>query len=285
MLRIYYYLTKPGIIYGNALNTIAGFFLASQGNYNFKLLGITLLGISLVVASACVFNNILDKDIDGKMERTKKRAMVTGTIPKINAIIFGIVLLILGVLSLSLFSNLYSLIAALTGFAVYVFIYTFLKRKTTWGTEVGSISGAIPPLVGYLAVSNKIDAGAIILFLIFTLWQMPHFYAIAIYRMKEYAEAGIPVLSVVKGVYRTKINTLVYIIAFLVSLISLKFYGYAGNVYLVIMGLAGLYWLYMGIKGFKAADDNLWAKKMFRLSLIVVLLFCLILPIDAIIKL
>ena len=281
MIKTYYNLTKPGIIYGNAINTAAGFFLASQGRYDFKLLMLTLVGISLVVASACVFNNLLDKDIDAKMERTKNRAMVTGSIPKLNAIIFGSLLLISGILVLALRTNSLALYAVLIGLFTYVLIYTFGKRYTIWGTEIGSISGAVVPLAGYLAVTNKFDAGAAILFLIFVLWQMPHFYAIAIYRLNDYKQAGLPVLPAVKGILRTKINILVYIIGFVIALSLLTVFGYAGYLYLTVMELLGIWWLVMAIKGFKLADDVLWAKKMFKLSLIIVLAFCVIIPIDA----
>src|SRR6185436_19040086 len=156
MIKLYYKLTKPGIIYGNAINATAGFFLASRQGYDLKLLLITLIGISLVVASACVFNNLLDADIDSHMDRTKNRAMVTGAIKKPTALVFGLVLIILGTLTLFLFTNHYALFTSVIGFITYVFLYTFAKRKTIWATEIGSISGAIPPLVGYLAVSNKI---------------------------------------------------------------------------------------------------------------------------------
>ncbi|HYV33433.1 MAG TPA: heme o synthase [Candidatus Limnocylindria bacterium] len=300
MFKTYYNLTKPGIIYGNAINTAAGFFLASHYSlvskvtFDTKLLLMVLIGISLVVASACVFNNILDAGIDAKMERTKNRAMVVGKIKTSGAIIFGIILLILGILDLALLArrsfseggstNHLALYTALIGFLVYVFLYTFLKRHTTWGTEIGSISGAIPPLVGYLSISNKLDSGAVILFIIFVLWQMPHFYAIAIYRLNEYKQAGIPVLPAIKGIYRTKINMLVYIIAFVIALAHLTIYHYTGNIYLVIMMLLGLTWLWMAIKGFKVLDDVKWAKKMFKFSLIIVLAFCLIIPIDRLIK-
>ena len=123
-----------------------------------------------------------------------------------------------GCLILALNTNHLALFIGVLGFVVYIFFYTFGKRYTTWGTEIGSIAGATPPLAGYLAVSNKLDAGAIILYLIFVLWQMPHFYAIAIYRLKEYKQAGIPVLPAIKGIYRTKINMLVYIISFIIAL-------------------------------------------------------------------
>lgn len=284
MFKTYYQLTKPGIIYGNATNAIAGFFLASQGRYDFKLLMITLIGISLIVASACVFNNIWDAGIDAKMERTKNRAMVVGAIPKPNAIIYGSLLLIFGCLVLALSTNHLALYAGLLGFAVYVFLYTPLKRRTVWGTEIGSISGSIPPLTGYLAVADKVDAGAIILFFIFVFWQMPHFYAIAIYRLKEYAAAGIPVLPVKNGVYTAKVQMLFYIIAFIFTSLLLTTYGYTGHTYFAIMVLLGLSWLYLGIKGFRVSDDVLWAKKMFKFSLIIVLAFCIIIPLDTIFR-
>jgi len=244
----------------------------------------TLIGISFVVASACVFNNILDAKIDSKMERTKNRAMVLRKIKTPNAIVFGIILLILGAIALSHYTNWITFVAAMTGFVVYVFIYTFAKRYTTWGTEIGSISGAIPPLVGYLAISNYIDIGAIILFLIFVFWQMPHFYAIAIYRLNEYKQAGIPVLPAVKGIKRTKINILIYIILFMGTITILNIFGYAGNLYIILMLIMSLTWLWMAIKGFKVTDDIKWAKKMFKLSLIIVLAFCVIIPIDKLFK-
>ncbi len=280
MLKSYYYLTKPGIIYGNAINTAAGFFLASQGAYDFKLLMITIVGISLIVASACVFNNILDANIDAKMERTKNRAMVRGTVKKSYAITFGIVLLIFGITNLALSTNHLALYAALIGFFVYVFLYTFSKRYSVYGTEIGSVAGAMPPVVGYLSVSYEIDSGAIILFAIFVLWQMPHFYAIAIYRLKEYVAADIPILSAVKGVRRTKMNILAYILAFTVAVLLLKLLNYTGYVYLFVMSVLCLAWLVMAFRGFKAADDSKWARGMFKFSLLIVLTFCVIIPID-----
>src|SRR4051812_23441537 len=123
MIKTYYHLTKPGIIYGNAITAMAGFFLASKGHFDPKLFVAMLVGLSLVIASGCVFNNIMDKDIDSKMDRTKNRAMVAGAISKVNATVYGTILLSLGVLSLFVLTNLSALFAALIGFIVYVFLY------------------------------------------------------------------------------------------------------------------------------------------------------------------
>ncbi len=294
MFKTYYKLAKPGIIYGNAINAIAGFLLASQDGYDFRLLMITLIGISLIVASACVFNNIWDAEIDAKMERTKNRAMAVKSITKSNAAVYGGLLFMLGATILHYHINDAALFAASFGFLVYVFLYTPLKRHTIYATQIGAVAGAMPAVAGYTAITNNFDLGAGILFLIIALWQMPHFYAIAIYRMDEYAAAGVPVLSVKKGINFTKISTLIYLIAFTASTSLLTVYGLTGYLYLAVMLLLGLIWLYKGVKGLsarggsafggKVADDILWAKKMFRLSLIIILAFCVIIPIDKFFK-
>lgn len=269
MLKAYYQLTKPGIIYGNAITASAGFFLAAKGHVNWILFVAMLIGLSLVIAGACVFNNIFDADVDAKMQRTKNRAMASAQIKKTPATIFGTILFILGVLSLSLFSNLYSLYAALIGFVVYVFLYTPLKRKTIHATLIGAISGATPPVVGYTAVSNRFDVGALLLFLFLLCWQMPHFYAIAIRRLDDYRQANIPVWSVVKGVKSTKIHMLVYCILVIAASLLLTVYGLTGKIYFTVALILGLIWLWMIRQGFKTADDKMWAKKTFLFSLVV----------------
>ena len=258
----------------------AGFLLAAHGHIDFKLLTATLVGLSLIIASGCVFNNIYDKDIDAKMQRTKNRAMVTGAVSKRAAAIFGAILIVLGVVCLSLFSTLYSLVTALLGFFVYTLVYTPLKSKTVYATLIGAVAGATPPVVGYTAVTGKFDLGALVLFLILVLWQMPHFYAIGIYRLADYKAANIPILPVKQGIKKTKIQILIYIAAFVIAALALTYFKLAGLIYLLVMLILGLVWLGLAIKGFKTADDTVWAKKMFRYSLIVITLFCVIIPID-----
>jgi heme o synthase len=272
MLKTYFTLTKPGIIMGNLIPAIAGFFLASQGHFNLGLFVAAMLGLALVIASACVFNNLIDKDIDEKMARTKKRALVIGKVSSKSAVIYGSVLLLLGVLVLGFYTNLLTTLTALTGFFLYVVVYGIAKRKTDWGTVIGSISGAIPPVVGYVAVSNQIDTAAILLFLILVFWQMPHFYAIAIYRLKDYENAGIPVLPIKKGIFVTKIHMLFYVVAFLIAALSLSILGYTGKIYLVVISIISLAWLVYSLMGFKLENERKWARKMFMLSLVVLLI-------------
>lgn len=284
MIRQYYQLTKPGIIKGNAITAIAGFLFAANGNVNIILLFQMLVGISLVVASGCVFNNYIDRKIDKKMIRTHNRALATGEIPVINALVYGSILGILGVGILLFYANFITASIAILGFFFYVVMYSFWKRKSVYGTLVGSISGAVPPVVGYVAVTNRLDVGAILLFVTLTLWQMPHFYAIAIYRMKDYGEAGIPVLPIVSGVKAAQIHILLYICAFIVVCALFTFLGFAGYAYLVVVSLLNIIWLAIGIRGLSATDHTRWAKKMFGFSLLTLLVFCVMISINAFLK-
>jgi heme o synthase len=277
----FYSLTKPGVLYGNAITAAAGFLLASKGSIDLWLFTTMFIGTTLVIASACVLNNFLDQDIDSIMDRTKKRAIVNGDIKGSHAVIFSIVLGILGILILYRFTNLLVVILGLVGFIVYVLFYGMLsKRLSIHGTLVGSVSGAIPILAGYVAVTNSIDLGALLVFLALFFWQMPEFYSIAIYRLKEYKKAGIPVMPVVKGIKSTTIQIFIYTILFVASTLLLTPYGYTGLAYFVIMSFLGGYWLWLGAQGFDADDPDKWARKMFRFSLIILLAYCLMISID-----
>ncbi len=271
----YYFLAKPGIIYGNAIPAAAGFLLASKGHLNIGLFVATLFGLSFVIASACVLNNYIDRSIDENMVRTKNRALVKKIIPVGNAIIFATFLGIIGFLLLILLSNLLTAFIAFIGFFFYVVMYSIWKRRSVHGTIVGSVAGAVPPVIGYTAVTNHIDAAAILLFLILVLWQMPHFYAIALYRLHDYVAANIPILPVKKGIHFTKITMIFYIIAFIVATCLLTVLHFTGYIYLVVALLLGLVWLGLSIKGLTVIDTAKWAKKMFFFSLIILLVLSL----------
>ncbi|MBX4205506.1 MAG: heme o synthase [Candidatus Doudnabacteria bacterium] len=284
MFKKYYYLAKPGIVYGNLITAAAGFFLASQGHLSVVPLLAMLVGIALVMAAGCVFNNYYDRDIDRQMARTKNRALVVGDISNRNALMYGTILGVIGFCALYFFANKLTAGVALVGFVFYVFVYTPLKRKTIHGTILGSIPGAVPPVVGYCAVTSHLDLGALLMFAVLVFWQMPHFYSIAIYRHEDYSAAGIPTLPVKLGIPTTKIYIIFYIVLYIIAVVKLFTTQYTGVVYAIIMAPALMYWLALGIVGFRAkSDDRLWAKKMFRVSLLVLLVFSLSIPIDAII--
>lgn len=274
LIREYYVLTKPGIIYGNALTAVAGFFVAAHRHINFPLFLAMLAGISLVVASGCVFNNYIDRDIDAKMERTKNRPLVKGTISLHDAVAFGILLGMLGAALLYL-ANMLTVAVALFGLFIYVIAYSlWSKRNTLHATVIGAIAGAVPPVVGYTAVGNSLDLGALILFLILFTWQMPHALAIAIRRFDDYRAADIPVMPVARGMIPAKAQMICYAIAFFLAAMALGITGYAGKAYTGTMAFAGLLWFVLCLSGFWTKDDKKWAKNVFLFSLVIILIFC-----------
>jgi protoheme IX farnesyltransferase len=192
LIKKYYRLTKPGIIYGNALMYGAGFFLASRDGIAWQSFFISLLGLSLVIGAACVFNNYADREMDAKMERTRKRALVSGNISPRAALIYGEILALLGFSTLYFFSTPTAFLFALVGFATYVYLYTPMKPRTPYALYVGAVAGAMPPLVGYTAVTDNVDLWALGLFVALFLWQIPHFLAIGFKRYEEYTAAGVP---------------------------------------------------------------------------------------------
>ncbi|WFQ79697.1 heme o synthase [Xenorhabdus sp. SF857] len=282
MIKQYLQVTKPGIIFGNLISAIGGFLLASKGVIDYPLFFATMVGVSLVVASGCVFNNYIDRDIDRIMERTKERVLVKGLIdPKIS-LIYASVLGIVGIVLLYVATNVLAMQLALIGFIVYVGIYSlYMKRKSVYGTLVGSLSGAAPPVIGYCAVTGHFDTGALILLLIFSLWQMPHSYAIAIFRFKDYQAANIPVLPVIKGISVAKNHITLYILAFMVATLMLTISGYAGYKYLIVAAAVSIWWLGMALSGYKTSNDRIWARKLFLFSIVAIMSLSVMMSVDS----
>ncbi len=193
-IKEYYHLAKPGIVYGNVFTTLAAFLFASHWHVGATLFFVTMLGIAFVIGSGCVFNNYLDIEIDKKMERTKTRALVRGTIPVLEALVYGALLGLVGLYLLYAYVNTLSAGIALLGIVVYVGMYTPLKKRSALAVFVGAVAGAVPIVVGYTAVTNHLDLTALFLFTCLFVWQLPHFLAIAVYRYDEYTAAGVPLL-------------------------------------------------------------------------------------------
>ena len=276
MLKKYLFLTKPGILFGNFITTLGGFFLAAQGSIDILLLLLTLIGTTLVVASGCVVNNVIDQDIDTKMQRTQNRALVKKTISPTVALVYAFVLGVMGFSILWFGVNGYAFLFAMIGFIVYVGFYSlWTKRTSIHQTVIGSISGASPPVIGYTAVTHQFDVAALLLFLAYGLWQMPHSWAIAIYRFDDYKNAGIPILPVARSIYRTKIECVIYILLFAAVLNGLYCFGYTNVFFLITFNALTAYWFYLSIIGFKAENDQLWAKRFFLYSVILITLLSL----------
>lgn len=273
MIKTYYELTKSGLVWGNLITTLAGFLFASNFHPIFSILVATLAGAALVIASACVFNNIFDREADSKMPRTKKRALVSGAISVRGAVIFGTVLALAGFSLLFLHVGTLPAFVALLGFAVYTALYTPLKYRSSLTVFIGSIAGACPIAIGYSAALGRLDLAGVLLFLTMVLWQMPHFYSIALFRRADYAAAGIPVLSVTKGNAMTYRYIIFYIILYFLSAASLNFFGYAGFMYLAVVSVMALAWLVSALKGAQQPEDIPAARRMFFISIAVVVSF------------
>ena len=283
MYRPYLQLTKPGIVIGNLIAVTGSFLLASHGSVDWFRGGLVALGVSLVVASGCVINNIIDRDIDGLMARTRNRPMVTGRVSVALALLYGVLLGVAGVGVLYAGAGCFLPVAlVLVGYVVYVGLYSlYMKRNSIHGTLIGSIAGAMPPIVGYCAASGRFDSAALTLLAMYSLWQMPHSYAIAIFRAQDYRAASIPVLPVVRGFAAAKRQMVLYIASFTSVTLMLGVLGYAGKVYMLAALLAGLYWFRLGLAGRTAGNEARWARKVFLASIAVVTVLSVAMSVDA----
>jgi len=281
MLNHYIHLCKPGIIRGNIIAAAGGFFLASQGDIDWLQFIAMCIGTTCVVASGCVFNNFIDRDIDRIMKRTCQRELALKIIPISNALIWATTLGLIGFSTLFFTTSLLAFIFALLGFIIYVGAYSlYYKRHSVHGTLIGSLSGACPPVIGYCTVSQQFDVGALILFITFCIWQIPHSYAIAIYRFDDYKSANIPVLPIQAGMQRTQYHMIAYIIAFGIACLALTYSGYTGVWYALGMGLISLYWLYIAKVGYQKMPVEQWGKQLMLFSIISIMAFCLLISVD-----
>jgi len=276
-------LTKPRILRLNLIAGFGGFWVASKWNIDWLLLVYMLIGTGLTMASSCVINNYWDRELDQKMERTRDRATATGRIKPIVVLWYGIGLGISGVVVLFTLVNPLTGWLGLLGMFVYIVIYTmWLKRSSTWSTSIGGISGAMPPVIGYCAVTNTVDAGAWILFMLLFLWQPPHFWSLSIRRVEEYRSAGFPLLPVVKGVNRTKLQMIPYVLLLIPSGLALYYYGHVGYVYLAITLVAGVIWLVHTLRGLAATDTDKWARTNFIISINYLMLTFLVMVLNTV---
>ncbi|MGE7948359.1 heme o synthase [Lysinibacillus sp. NPDC093688] len=263
---------KTGIIKSNLIPMWAGLTLGMYKNKmtfgeNIPEIIFATIGSALVIGAAGAFNNVYDRDIDAIMPRTQSRPTVTGEMSAKSALALAFAMLIIGAVVLALASPLAAAFGLL-GVFLYVVPYTmWTKRRTIYNTEIGSIGGAIPPFIGWAAVSTDITHPAILgLFFVMVIWQMPHFYAIAIRKHADYEAANVPMLPVAKGMRRTYYQTNFYLILLILS--SFLFGTLSVGIMLVAL-LLSIAWLVMSIYGYRSnKDQTKWATKMFVFSLI-----------------
>lgn len=262
-------LVKIGIINSNLITTFTGLWLAiyftnSSLLNHWDVVLITLLGSALVIAGGCIINNWFDVDIDPVMDRTKNRPTVTGFFPLKTVLIVGLITSLIGFILLAL-TTYEAALFGFFGWFVYVVLYTmWSKRKTTLNTIVGSFSGAMPPLIGWAAISPEFHIIPLTLFLIMFIWQIPHFLALAMKKAEDYSEAKVPMLPNVHGFEITKRQIVVYI----ACLLPLPFFMTSlGLVFISIATVLNIVWLILGFKGFFTKEDLKWANMMFIYSL------------------
>lgn len=268
----YYHLAKPGMVYGNLITAIAGYFLASRLQLHPVSFLAMLVGIAFLMGAACALNNLFDRDIDVLMQRTKSRPSALGSISFRAGLIYVLILVVVATVLLLAFVNVLTFIIGVIGFVVYALIYTFLKRKTHHSTLIGSIAGATPIIGGYAAYSGHITLAALLAGLMMLFWQMPHFYAIALYREEDYIKARIPLLPIVKGHSYALREMLVYNLLFSASVVGLYFNAKLGLFYLLILGLASVAWFGFNLKGLRMVELTAWARRSFLYSLMMVVL-------------
>lgn len=280
-IRRYASLTKPWVVLGNLIAVAGGFFLAAKGRVDTMLLLGAMLGTGLVIASGCVFNNCIDRDIDRKMVRTRHRALAQGLISTRAAVVYAASLGLAGLILLGTAVNGLCAVIVAAGWAIYVVAYSLLfKRRSVHGALIGSLAGAAPPLAGYCAAGGRFDLGAVILLAIFSLWQMAHALAIAVSRLEDYSTAAIPVLPVQRGIPATRKQIAAYILAFTAAALALTFGGYAGYRYLVVAIATGLVWLAIACLGYRSTENRRWAQKLFIFSILNITILCAMMAVD-----
>jgi protoheme IX farnesyltransferase len=244
--RDYYEMCKPRVVMLMILTSLVGMFLAVPGMVPVDVLVLGNLGIALVAGSGAVVNHLIDRKIDVVMKRTHNRPIPQGRVDPLQAGVFAAVIGLAGMAILLLWVNPLSAWLTLASFIGYAFIYTgYLKHATPQNIVIGGLAGAMPPLLGWSAVTGTIEADAVVLVLIIFAWTPPHFRALAIHRKEEYAKSGVPMLPVTHGERVTKIHITVYTTILVVISVIPYFSGMSSLLYLtaaLALGAGFMFW-------------------------------------------
>ena len=280
LLRSYYLLCKPNVVYMMLICALVGMLLAEDSVSSITTIMVALLGIALCSGSAAAINQVIDRNADAAMTRTDQRPIPQGDLSAFHASSFALVIGVLGALILYFYINTLTMILTLASLVGYAFIYTvYLKRATPQNIVIGGLAGAAPPLLGWSAISNTIDPYALLLVLIIFVWTPPHFWALAIYRKDEYAKESIPMLPVTHGVSFTKLQIVLYtIILFIVSVLP-YIVLMSGFVYLISAITLSSLFMYYSIKLY-FSDDDAVAMKTFNFSIYYIFLIFIALLCD-----
>jgi len=266
--RDYYELTKPRVVILIVFTAIVGMFLSVPGWPGIEPLIFGTLGIGMASSAAAVFNHVLDHRTDILMMRTRGRPLPQGKLTVNAALTFASVLCVIAMLILWFLVNPLTTVLTFISLIGYAVIYTvWLKRATPQNIVIGGAAGAAPPVLGWTTVTNEVTSGALLLFLIIFVWTPPHFWALAIARLDEYAKVDIPMLPVTHGVAYTRLNILLYSILLLLVTIMPYLIGMSGLIYLVAALGFGAYFLYYAIRMYRDHDDEELPMAMFKYSI------------------
>ena len=270
-LNDFYELTKPRMNFLVLITTMVGYYMAGStlaDRPNWMRVLNTLLGTALTAAAAGVLNQVIERDYDKLMPRTKNRPLPAGRISRREAAIYGIILGTAGVIYLAIFVNLLTALLGLITIVGYLFVYTPMKRWSTLNTVIGAIPGAIPPVMGWTAAHNALTPQAAILFCILFFWQMPHFLAIAIMYRRDYAAGGFKMLPVVdEDLSITSRQIIMYCAALIPLTLMPTLIGMTGPIYFVAAIVLGLGFLCFGLSC-AATRNRSDARKLFFASII-----------------
>ena len=255
--RDYLQLCKPSVVALMILTSLIGMLLATPGMVPLDILIFGNLGIALCAGSAAAVNHLVDRHVDLKMARTYNRPIAKGRVVPRNAVIFAMVLGLTGLAVLLIFVNAITAWLTLASLVGYAFIYTmFLKRATPQNIVIGGLAGAAPPLLGWTAVTGTVDGHSLLLVLIIFAWTPPHFWALAVHRKDEYANAEIPMLPVTHGEHYTKIHIVLYTII-MIAVTMLPFVtGMLNGLYLLGASVLGLGFLYHALRMLFGKNPN-----------------------------
>ena len=282
----YYQLTKPRLILLFLITTAAAMWIASGGDVNLQTVLITLTAGAFASGAANTFNCLYDRDIDAIMERTQNRPLPSGRVKPWQAWLFGSSLAIASFALLSTFVNLLSACLAMSGIAVYLCVYTYwLKRSSSQNIVIGGAAGAIPPLVGWAAVTGELSWAAWILFAIIFIWTPPHFWPLAMMMEDDYAKVGVPMLPVVDGDAVTAKQTLVYTVALLpVSLLLVVPGHVVGLIYGITALVLGVLFIYKSWGLLQTPEDKTVARSVFKFSILYMMLLSAAAVIDSVVN-
>ena len=278
----YFELTKPRIIVLLLITTAAAMLMAARGIPPLALVFWTLLGGALAAGSAGALNCVFDADIDRVMRRTMDRPIPQGRISPVHATIYAVTLGVVAFAMLYLLVNPLAAWLSLGGNVFYVAIYTmWLKRATPLNIVIGGAAGAVPPLVGWAAVTHQIGGPALGLFALIFLWTPPHFWSLALMTETDYAKARVPMMPNVAGEERTKREIIYYTILLVAASLLLYPLHVMGTLYVAAAAVLGAIFLYDTIRTWKDAG-TFWARRTFKFSLLYLALMCLVMVIDRI---